>query len=133
MEKKRKHTSLRSVIKIFVAFALIIFITKRILKSYGEDKYKPVKPNAPFSPLKFKPVKKSSPKTTTANAIGLSFRQREILSLLKTKNTITTKELSLKFPNVTNRTLRRDMDVLEKKSLIRQHGKTKNALYKVVL
>lgn len=61
---------------------------------------------------------------------GGNDRQQRILSVVKEKGMITPKELQLLLPDVSTRTLRRDMDALAKAKLVSQKGSTKSTFYK---
>jgi DNA-directed RNA polymerase specialized sigma subunit len=64
----------------------------------------------------------------------LSERQQEIWALVKKigNKKFTLAEIAASFPHVTTRTLRRDMEALEKKKSIKQRGSTKNVYYEVL-
>lgn len=66
------------------------------------------------------------------NSEGLNERQTEILAVVKEKGIITPKDLQKLVPDVSSRTLRRDMDVLAKKKYISQKGSTKSTFYKYI-
>jgi len=70
-------------------------------------------------------VKQSQPKVE-----GLNERQQKIVETVKEKGIITPKELQELLPDVSTRTLRRDMDVLAKARLVSQKGSTKSTFYK---
>lgn len=59
-------------------------------------------------------------------------RQKEILSYLKSLPNSKMSSISKAFSDVTPRTLRRDMAKLEQQGFLRQEGKTKDAIYKLV-
>lgn len=69
----------------------------------------------------------SGPKVDSGND-----RQRKILELAKEKGIVTPKELQSRFPDVSTRTLRRDMDALAKAKLVSQRGSTKSTFYKYI-
>ena len=64
--------------------------------------------------------------------LGLNTRQVEILHVVKERGIITPKDLQKLVPNVSSRTLRRDMDVLAKEKYISQKGSTKSTFYKYI-
>ena len=72
-------------------------------------------------------MKRSQPKIG-----GLNERQQKIVETVKEKGIITPKELQELLPNVSTRTLRRDMDVLAKGKLVSQKGNTKSTFYKYI-
>jgi predicted HTH transcriptional regulator len=61
---------------------------------------------------------------------GGNDRLQRILSVVRERGIITPKELRILFPEVSTRTLRRDMDVLAKAKLVSQKGSTKSTFYK---
>lgn len=63
---------------------------------------------------------------------GLNSRQLEILNVVKEKGIITPKDLQKLIPNISSRTLRRDMDALAKKKYVSQKGSTKSTFYKYI-
>jgi len=64
------------------------------------------------------------------NWIGrLRAREQKILSVMPRKKPITMAEISRKFPHLTPRTLRRDMDHLVKKGRIKKTGSTRSTTY----
>lgn len=56
-------------------------------------------------------------------------RQNSILNLIKKKKTLTPSEIYSLSPNVSTRTLRRDMDVLVENGVVIQEGSTKSTKY----
>ncbi len=63
---------------------------------------------------------------------GGNDRQQRILAVVKEKGMITPKELQSLLPDVSTRTLRRDMDSLAKAKLVSQKGSTKSTFYKYI-
>lgn len=61
---------------------------------------------------------------------GLNTRQTLILNEIKRNGIISPAELHSLIPNVSSRTLRRDMNVLMQKGLILQEGTTKSTTYR---
>ncbi len=62
---------------------------------------------------------------------GLNGRQEQIYNLVKLKREVGMGEVSSLVKDVTERTLRRDLNKLEKLGLILQAGKTRDAVYKL--
>lgn len=80
--------------------------------------------------------KKTAPTGRTSNrkrTTKISKRERKILDLFGKKDELMMKEIKQHFPNVTKRTLRRDMDKLQKKGLVEKHGATKSSSYTLVV
>ena len=71
--------------------------------------------------------KYSSPVYT--NRKGLNERQRGILKLMNKKKVVLPSEIYDLYPNVSTRTLRRDMDVLVDLHFVSQEGSTKDTKY----
>ena len=65
-----------------------------------------------------------------SKADGRNDRQQRILRVVREKGMITPKELQSLLPDVSTRTLRRDMDALSKAKLVSQKGSTKSTFYK---
>jgi len=61
---------------------------------------------------------------------GLNRRQEKILNEIRKKRIISPTELYAFVPNVSPRTLRRDMDVLAKSGFVMQEGTTKSTTYR---
>lgn len=64
--------------------------------------------------------------------IKLNVRQRKLLEFVKNSSEVDMKSVSKKFPKVSQRTLRRDMDKLEELKLVAQSGKTRNSVYRFI-
>jgi len=92
--------------------------------------------NTPLS--KESGVKKKTEKPETQiekveeKILGLNERQARILKVVKEKGIVTPKDLQILVPDVSSRTLRRDMDVLAKEKYISQKGNTKSTFYKYI-
>lgn len=69
---------------------------------------------------------------TEEKILGLNDRQIRILKVVKEKGIITPKDIQTLVPDVSSRTLRRDMDVLAKEKYISQKGSTKSTFYKYI-
>lgn len=82
-------------------------------------------------PIKKKLVKKETKKKEVSTN-SAQLRQDAILNFLKSNNEATISEITEEFNDVSSRTLRRDMDKLEKLGLVKQFGKTKDSRYKFI-
>lgn len=71
----------------------------------------------------------TSPKS--AKGTSLNERQSELLNYISIKGSTGMSEISQNFGNVSERTLRRDMDKLESLGKVVQLGRTKNSTYKL--
>ncbi len=72
----------------------------------------------------------SSNKSLSVN--NLNLRQQQLLDYLRTNLDSKMSNVSAAFSTVTPRTLRRDMEKLESMGFIRQQGKTRDTVYKVM-
>ncbi len=66
-----------------------------------------------------------------ANKDKLNKRQKKELSLFEKEQRITNEMIRSVIPNVTERTIRRDLSLLEEKGYIRKIGKTKGSYYEL--
>lgn len=64
---------------------------------------------------------------------SLNRRQRKAVEILSAQGRVTVKELLVHFPQISTRTLRRDMDALASKRYVSQEGSTKSTYYKYLL
>ena len=78
------------------------------------------------------PLGKESDGGDKEKVLGLNTRQVDILNVVKEKGIVTPKDLQELVPNVSSRTLRRDMDVLAREKYISQKGSTKSTFYKYI-
>lgn len=90
----------------------IVFLIFLFVKQKGVIKNESVK--------KSKPFKKIS---------GLNNRQEKVLNLLKSKREITVDEALVDIKDVSERTLRRDMNKLESLGISKKEGTTKGSKY----
>lgn len=74
-----------------------------------------------------KPV--TNPSRAKSPSFELSARQEEIYQLIRSDKRVTISDVEDVVPNVSNRTLRRDLNKLEKLGLIKQMGKTRDSYY----
>lgn len=63
---------------------------------------------------------------------GLNARQKEVLNYVKLNSKSKMSSVSKVFNKVTPRTLRRDLQKLEQMGFLKQEGKTRDAIYKIV-
>ena len=75
-----------------------------------------------------KMIKKTKNKIKSSRD-NLNRRQKQIIDLFDREEKITNEMISSEISNVSRRTLRRDLSVLEEKGYIRQVGKTKGSYY----
>ncbi len=63
---------------------------------------------------------------------NLSIRKQKIMEIITKNQSLTVPELSDRFPEVSDRTLRRDMNALEDMGLVERYGSTKATEYRLV-
>ncbi|MBI2574180.1 MAG: DeoR family transcriptional regulator, partial [Candidatus Wildermuthbacteria bacterium] len=73
----------------------------------------------------------ASPKKQEERSAQLSSRQNKILEILRTKEKAQVWELQKVLPEVTKRTLRRDLDDLLEKKYIERHGEWNAVFYRI--
>lgn len=78
-----------------------------------------------------KPSYQDVPKKHGETSKEISSRQNRILELLRTKEKAQVWELQKVFPEVTKRTLRRDLDDLLEKKLVERHGEWNAVFYRM--
>jgi predicted HTH transcriptional regulator len=128
---KKENHALSTILTLGGIFLGAFLITKLVHQET---------PNAPLS--KESPEKKNQPDEGSPRAalqrnveekiLGLNERQVRILRVVKEKGIVTPKDLQILVPDVSSRTLRRDMDVLAKERYISQKGSTKSTFYKYI-
>ena len=64
------------------------------------------------------------------NYSDMSHRQKTLYDVIKEKKVLTPAEIHKIFPEISTRTLRRDMDALVKSGKVTQNGTTKSTIYK---
>lgn len=70
--------------------------------------------------------------TKDTDLSGLNERQIQILKYIKSKKYANMKDINNNFKEVSQRTLRRDMERLEKLQFVRQSGKTRDSMYEYI-
>lgn len=76
-------------------------------------------------------LEKQAKKVAKNAGLELNDRQKEIYELIRKEVELNMARLVEKIPNVTDRTLRRDMTKLERLGLVTQAGKTRDSVYKL--
>lgn len=122
-EKNQKETSIWSTLTSILSILIGIFVLFSILKNKKGDEAKPLS-NEP-KPFKKKEVIQDGVK----KIVDINQRQSSILAEIGKKGEMTPSELYKLQPSVSTRTLRRDMDVLVSKGVVRQDGSTKSTKY----
>lgn len=73
-----------------------------------------------------------SKKNVKVSKGGLNSRQEQIFNYIKLNSEVKMSSVSQIFNKVTPRTLRRDFEKLQQLGLVRQEGKTRDAVYKII-
>ena len=116
--------SVKSLLTSILSLLIGLFILGSILKNKKDGDSKTKLKEKPRTP-----DKKGIVQDSVKNIVGLNKRQAEILAEVSRLKEITPSELYKLQPNVSSRTLRRDMDVLVNKGLVSQDGSTKSTKY----
>ncbi len=122
-ENNQKETSIWSTLTSVLSILIGIFVLLSIFKNKKEEDPKSLQ--GEVKPLKKKGILQDSVK----NIKDINKRQGSILAEIEKKKEITPSELYKLQPSVSTRTLRRDMDVLVSKGVVRQEGSTKSTKY----
>jgi predicted HTH transcriptional regulator len=111
--------------------SLIIGVVVSILAGYAGAKIVEgiLQDAGGMSVIKAKVRKSASTLLTEEVKVGNETRLDIIADLLREKKVLSVKALRRLFPEVTSRTLRRDMDKLEKLGIAKQKGHTKDTTY----
>ncbi|MDD3840968.1 MAG: DeoR family transcriptional regulator [Clostridia bacterium] len=95
-----------------------------ILKEASNDMKIPIKTTKVS-----KNLNKMKGENTNIDSEKLSERQKKIVSILEKEGEVYPSKLQELLPNVSTRTIRRDMTDLEKKKIVEQKGSTKSTYY----
>lgn len=113
---------------LFNLIALLTFISGFFLIMFLKQKRSKKSEHAPLAvPIRQNKEKFSS--TSHQSLSGLNSRQRKILDQIKLKNKMDPKDIYALVPNVSTRTVRRDMDILVDLGFVLQQGSTKSTTY----
>lgn len=123
-DNNQKERSVKSLLTSILSLLIGLFLLGSILKNRKDEDSKSELKEKPQTPDKEEIVQDS-----VKNVVGLNKRQAEILAEVSRLKEIVPSELYKLQPNVSSRTLRRDMDVLVNKGLISQDGSTKSTKY----
>jgi predicted HTH transcriptional regulator len=123
-DNNQKEMSVKSLLTSILSLLIGLFILGSILKNRKDEDSKSELKEKPQTPDKEEIVQDS-----VKNVVGLNKRQAEILAEVSRLKEIVPSELYKLQPNVSSRTLRRDMDVLVNKGLVSQDGSTKSTKY----
>ena len=123
-DNNQKERSVKSLLTSILSLLIGLFLLGSILKNRKDEDSKSEPKEKSQTPDKEEIVQDS-----VKNVVGLNKRQAEILAEVSRLKEITPSELYKLQPNVSSRTLRRDMDVLVNKGLVSQDGSTKSTKY----
>ena len=123
-DNNQKERSVKSLLTSILSLLIGLFLLGSILKNRKDEDSKSELKEKSQTPDKEKIVQDS-----VKNVVGLNKRQAEILAEVSRLKEIVPSELYKLQPNVSSRTLRRDMDVLVNKGLVSQDGSTKSTKY----
>jgi len=124
---KKQNGTLNTILTLAGIFAGAYLITKL---THQDTDDKPLSKES--SGGEKKGINKTEPVVKEEKIEGLNSRQIKILNVVKEKGIITPKNLQSLVPDVSSRTLRRDMDALAKLKYISQKGSTKSTFYKYI-
>jgi predicted HTH transcriptional regulator len=124
---KKENHALSTILTLGGIFLGAFLITKLV---HQETSITPLSKESPKNEKEEKPEVKIE--KTEEKILGLNERQARILKVVKEKGIVTPKDLQILVPDVSSRTLRRDMDVLAKEKYISQKGSTKSTFYKYI-
>lgn len=125
MEEEKNEFSFWSTLGNIVSFGIGLFIIYSIISSQSKEGKKSVKNERERKPIK----QKKEIRQKVKDVLPINERQNSILAAIRRKGEMTPSVLYAIAPNVSTRTLRRDMDVLVKLGLVRQDGNTKSTKY----
>lgn len=139
MQNSNRNTP-RPIWKIFTLLGFLVGVLLYILikqEKKGEEESPQRKKELLSKPKKLpKTVKEDEPKGDRVDldleTLKLSSRQKKIVKKLIKKGKVYPSELQDLLPNVSSRTIRRDMNGLEKLGLVEQKGATKSTYYKYI-
>lgn len=113
--------------KKFVYFLSMILGIFFVFKMFSKEKSFPKLQYIPEKEPEKKVLKRTIPNTNIEGK--LNERQREILKLIKKREVLLPSDIYALHPNVSTRTLRRDMTSLVETNLVRQEGSTRDTKY----
>jgi predicted HTH transcriptional regulator len=139
MQNSNRNTP-RPIWKIFTLFGFLLGLLLYILINQAKEKeQKPLEREKSLIP-KPKKLPKSVKKKQSheekvqldLEELKLSVRQKSIVEEIMKRGKMYPSELQDLLPNVSSRTIRRDMNGLEKLGLVEQKGATKSTYYKYI-
>jgi predicted HTH transcriptional regulator len=119
--KIQQHIIIKFILIVCGAFLGLAVLTDLLGESDDSS--------SPKSSKNTSPEKDSKDKKDDSKYSNLSGRKQKIMQTLEKQQSITVPELSDLFPNVSDRTLRRDMNALNNIGLVDRDGSTKSTVY----
>ncbi len=119
--------------KFFVSLITLLTLGVIVFVGLGKDKSSKTNTTDKFkskAKKKLQPSKQHTKVDIDLRRFNLASRQKELVYFLKYGRSYTMSKIENKFPEVHVRTLRRDLDKLQKSGLIEKTGSTKAASYK---
>lgn len=92
----------------------VVIPVKKVIKNFSKD------------------ISKVKRKNAVSSKGGLNSRQEQIFNYIKLNSEVRISSVSQIFNKVTPRTLRRDFEKLQQLRLVKQEGKTRGAVYKII-
>ena len=122
-ENKQEKSSVASFAQVMTYIFGVFFVIGFVLKKLAQDKEesKVVVPEEKKKVV----VKEEKP----LKNLHINDRQSRILESIRSKKVLEPKDIYNLIPDVSTRTLRRDMDVLVARGVVKQQGSTKNTKY----
>jgi len=131
MKENEKEVSVWSVFLSILGFLFGAFLVYKIVSEKKESKEEKKEEKGEITPKavsdEVKKIEKIEKKVYPINE-----RQYKILATIKEKGRMEPSEIYALEPNVSTRTLRRDMDVLVKQGVVKQEGSTKSTKYRYI-
>ena len=128
MEENEKNTSIWSVLFSILGFLFGAFLVYKAVSKKKAQKKEKKEEKGEITPKAAKDEVKKVEKIKK-KIYPINERQYKILAMIKEKGEMTPSEIYALEPNVSTRTLRRDMDVLVTQGVVKQEGSTKSTKY----
>jgi predicted HTH transcriptional regulator len=131
MEENEKEVSVWSVFLSILGFLFGAFLVYKIVSKKKESKEEKKEEKGEVTPKAAKDEVKKIEKIEK-KVYPINERQYKILATIKEKGRMEPSEIYALEPNISTRTLRRDMDVLVKQGVVKQEGSTKSTKYRYI-
>ena len=128
MEENERNTSIWSVLFSILGFLFGAFLVYKAISEKKEQKKEKKEEKGEITPKAAKDEVKKVEKIKK-KIYPINERQYKILAMIKEKGEMIPSEIYALEPNVSTRTLRRDMDVLVTQGVVKQEGSTKSTKY----